>query len=156
MRALVLYDSVFGNTEQIARAIVAALEPRAEVTLARPAQLPADPFRGLDLLVIGSPTRGFRATEALQALVNGLAPGALKGLRVAAFDTRMDPKEMKNLLGRFVVSRGGFAAPKLIQALQAKGAQPAGEPGGFIVLDSEGPLKPGELDRAAKWGAGLI
>ena len=61
MKTLVIYDSVFGNTEKIAQAIAAVLGIQAiPVSQADGGQL-----RELDLLVIGSPTRGFRPAEGM-------------------------------------------------------------------------------------------
>ena len=67
MKTLVIYDSVFGNTEKVALAIAAALQ-----TTATPVrQVTAEQVRGLDVLVVGSPTRGFRPTEGISKLLPG-------------------------------------------------------------------------------------
>ncbi len=64
MKALLIYDSVFGNTEKIARAIADGLAAQASVETLRPEQVDPEQLTGWDLLVVGSPTRGFRPTEA--------------------------------------------------------------------------------------------
>jgi hypothetical protein len=52
-------------------------------------QAEAEQLHGLDLLVVGSPTRGFRPTEGIAKLLNGLPKNHLADVRVAAFDTRI-------------------------------------------------------------------
>jgi hypothetical protein len=49
----------------------------------------------------------------------------------------------------------GTAAPKIARALEKKGGTLAGPPGGFYVTGGEGPLKEGEVERAAAWAQGL-
>ncbi|NCC36774.1 MAG: flavodoxin family protein [Chloroflexia bacterium] len=85
MNALVIYDSVFGNTETIAQAIAAALGTQAISV----SQAEAGHLRGLDLLVVGSPTCGLRPTEGMVKLLQGLPKNHLTGVRVAAVDTRI-------------------------------------------------------------------
>lgn len=155
MKTLIVYDSVFGNTEQIARAVAAGLGSQSEAVVVKVGKVTPDHLQGLRLLIVGSPTRGFRATPAMDAFLKGLTPGVLKGVRVAAFDTRIDTRSIKGALWRFIVSRGGFAAPKMAVLLAQKGGTQAQPPEGFIVEESEGPLRTGEMDRAAGWGARL-
>lgn len=155
MKTLVVYDFVFGNTEQIARAIAAGMGSQADAKALKIGDVTAEHLNGLGLLIVGSPTRGFRATPALDTFLKGLPPAALKGVKVAAFDTRIDARMIKPAIARFFVSRGGYAAPKLLKLLVQKGGAQAVPPEGFFVLESEGPLRDGELDRAAGWGARL-
>ena len=67
MQALVVYDSKFGNTRQVAVAITETLGAGAHVR--HVAEVETDDLRGLDLLVVGSPTQGGRPTKAIQALL---------------------------------------------------------------------------------------
>jgi flavodoxin len=156
VKALVVYDSVFGNTQKIAEAIAASLGAGAETTVARPAQVDLSHLAGLDLLVVGSPTRGFRPTEAMAALLKALPARLLQGVRVAAFDTRFNADEMEPGVARFVVKRGGYAAKRIAAQLKKAGGTPTAPPEGFFVEDTEGPLSPGEVERAAQWAAGLL
>lgn len=151
MRTLVLYDSIFGNTEKIARAIGSALEKRGKVSVVRIKDLEPEHLNGLDLLVVGSPTRKFRPTEAVTAWLKRLPKDGAKGMRIAAFDTRVDLKDLKSPVFRFIVGRGGYAAPYISKALAKAGGSPAAPAEGFLVAGSEGPLKPGELERTAAW-----
>lgn len=156
MSTLVVYESVFGNTEQIAQAIGRALGADARVV--RVTEVTPDQLAGLDLLVVGSPTRGFKPMPSVVEFLTGIPDGALNGTKVAAFDTRIDPSDVKGFGGiilRPMISIFGYAAKPIADRLQAKGGQLIAAPEGFIVMDREGPLKPGELDRAAAWAGRL-
>ena len=147
MKTLVAFDSVYGNTEIVARAIAQAIP--GEVQVLRVGQVGAKDLEELDLLVIGSPTHGAMPTESAQGLVERLGPPAREGARVAAFDTR--------LTWPFLARWGGFAAPKMTEAMQAKGWTVAGKPGGFFVKGlKKGPLKKGEAERASAWAKELV
>jgi len=155
MMALVVYDSVFGNTEKVARAIANGLGTLVEVEQLRAGGQAALDLEGVDLLVVGSPTRGFRPTEALDDLLKRLRSGSLRGVNVAAFDTRFKADEIKSRGVRFVVKAGGYAAKRIASQLKSAGGELIAPPEGFFVEDTEGPLKPGELERAAAWGTHL-
>ena len=160
MKALVIYDSVFGNTEKIANAIGTAigaeLAPPDQVQTLQVGHVQPEGLAGLDLLVVGSPTRGFRPTEALAAFLKGLPPGALQGIRVAAFDTRFSEADQKSWAMRLLLRSGGYAAKPIAEALNKSGGNLVAPPEGFIVKDTEGPLKEGELDRATDWARKLL
>jgi flavodoxin len=147
MNAFVLYDSVFGNTEKITQAIAAALGTQATPV----SQAEAGELRGLDLLVVGSPTRGFRPTEGISKMLNGLPKNHLTGVRVAAFDTRIVLETIDSKALRFLVDKGGYAAKTIAKALVKQGGVLAAPAEGFFVTGEQGPLKDGELERAAAW-----
>jgi flavodoxin len=152
MKALVVYDSVFGNTEQVARAIAAALQTAVlPVSQVRPENL-----IGLDVLVIGSPTRGFRPTEGISQLLNALSKTHLVGVGVAAFDTRIDLTTIDSSVFRFIVDKGGYAAHTIAKGLEKKGGRLLASPEGFLVTGEQGPLKVGELERAAAWAGQIV
>jgi flavodoxin I len=152
MNALVVYDSVFGNTEQVAREIGKALETEGSVQTMRVTEVRMDQLSGLELLVVGSPTRGFRPTEGITAFLKGLPEGKLNGVNVAAFDTRIALEDIKSRILRFLVKIGGYAAPSVAKRLEAAGGRLVAPPEGFAVTGTEGPMKQGELERAAGWG----
>lgn len=149
MKALVVYDSVFGNTEKVAQAIAAALQTTAVPV----GQAALDQLEGLDLLIVGSPTRGFRPTEGASQLLNTLTKNHLSGVGAAAFDTRIDLATIDSSVFRFIVNKGGYAANTIAKALEKKGGRLLASPEGFLVTGEQGPLKDGELERAAAWGA---
>ncbi len=153
MKALVVYDSFFGNTEKIAQAIARGLGAAEEVALAHVGSQTPQQLAEATLLVVGSPTRGFRASEATTAFLTGLPAGSLKGKKVAACDTRLTMESMGSVIRFFFwIKIGKFAAPSMAEALQKAGGELALPPEGFIVKASEGPLAEGELERAEAWG----
>lgn len=156
MKALVIYDSVFGNTERVARAIGAALGTPDEVTVLQVGAFTPDALAGVEVLFVGSPTRGFRPTPAISAFLAALAADALKGVKAAAFDTRIPLELIKNRVFRWIVKQGGYADRLIAKALTARGPDLPIPSDGFIVLASEGPLQEGELERAAAWAQSIL
>ncbi len=157
MKALVVYESHWGNTAAIARAVAEGIGPDTAVLSTAEADPGSVPQ--LDLLVVGAPVIGFRlATDQMYANMRGgkadppdlSHPPAGTWLRtvpagktaVAAFDTRV---------------RGPFgkAAPAILHILDKAGYRMVAEPHSFVVKGSQGPLRDGELDRAREWGREL-
>ncbi|HOU40264.1 MAG TPA: flavodoxin domain-containing protein [Promineifilum sp.] len=156
MKALVVYDSQYGNTERIAQAIGAALAARVETRVVRAADATADTLADCGLLVVGSPTQSFHATKPVDELLKGRS---LRGVRAAAFDTRFDMAVVDSRMLRLAVRVAGdnaYAAPRIAAQLAEAGAEVVAEPEGFIVTDTEGPLRAGELERATAWGTSLL
>ncbi|HOT90130.1 MAG TPA: flavodoxin family protein [Anaerolineae bacterium] len=147
MKALIVYDSVFGNTEKVAQAMGEALGCEARrVTGVTPEQV-----AGLDALIVGSPTRAFSPTPAIKKWLQSLPTQSLDGVKVAAFDTRMDVKAVNSRVLTTFVKVFGYAAEPMAARLVKKGGRQAIAPEGFIVTGEQGPLKDGELERAAAW-----
>ena len=155
MNALVVYDSLFGNTERIAQAIGDALAAQADVQTLRIGDVKPEHLTGLNLLIVGSPTHGGRPTPALKAWLQALAPNSLAGINVAAFDTRI-PTDGANWFVNLIVKFFGYAAQPLAKSLTDKGGTQVIQPQGFIVTGREGPLKEGELERAAAWAQQIV
>ena len=170
MTKLVVFDSKYGNTKQVAEVIASALGDAARVTHAdevapdeavsvtRAGELAPDDLAGRSLLVVGCPTHRFRPTDALNELLRQLPEGALNGQRAACFDTRVDERRMPAILRFFVRLQGSraYAAAHLARALAKRGATLVAEPEGFLVQGMEGPLEDGELERAARWAGDLV
>ena len=133
MNALIIYDSVFGNTEKVAQAIGVALGSRGRVETLPVSQVSTDQLRGLDLLIVGSPTRSFRPTPAISQLLKSLPKNHLAGVQVATFDTRLWLETIDSSAFRFIVDKGGYAANMLANALKKKGGQLLTPPEGFLV-----------------------
>jgi flavodoxin I len=155
MKVLVIYDSVFGNTEKIAQAIGGAMGETLgteNVEVHRVGDVNPRQLGGLTILVAGSPTRGFRATPATYKLLGAIPAQCLKGVKVAAFDTRIsvDQADTPGIL-RTAAKLFGYAADPIAKRLTKKGGALALPPEGFFVLGTEGPLREGELERAAAW-----
>lgn len=160
MNAIVVYESLWGNTAAIARAIAEGLGPNARALST--AEAGPEAVAGADWIVAGSPLFAFRlptddiretirkkaATFAtppdlshpsLRRWLESLPPGAG---RSAAFETRI------------WWSPGG-ATGAILKSLKSAGYAPAARGKRFRVTGMTGPLKPGEIDRARAWGAHL-
>lgn len=152
MKALVVYDSVFGNTEKIAQKMGKALEAQA----IRVGDVKPEHLTSLGALIVGSPTRAFSPTPAIKKWLKGLAANSLKDVKVAAFDTRVDVHEVDSKVLTGFVKVFGYAAKPIGDILIKKGGDLGPPPEGFFVNDSEGPLRDGELERAAEWAKQLL
>jgi flavodoxin len=165
MTAIVVYESVYGNTRAVAEAIAEGLGD-ADVVAVHEA---ADRLIDVDLLVVGGPTHMHGLTTARSREIAAEAvhedgsghvePGATEepGLRVwlrdlphedgakaAAFDTRADKSPWLT----------GAASRGIAKRLRHHGYEVISRQS-FLVEDSEGPLAEGELDRAREWGRKL-
>lgn len=140
MNALVVYDSQFGNTEQIARAIGEELAKLGTVEVLHIDAVGSVPA-GLDLLVVGGPTQGHGVDQDEKAFLDRLPAESVRDIPFAAFDTRLRWPELLS----------GSAAKGIAKRLQQKGARLVIEPESFFVEGKDGPLGEGELERAANW-----
>ena len=140
MKALVVYDSQYGNTEKLAKAMADAMT--GDVVARRASEASASDLEGVDLLVVGSPTQAGRPTKPVQGFLKGVSGP----IRVAAFDTRMSMKLVKIF---------GFAAGRIAKTLQKQGGALVAPAEAFYVTGGEGPLKDGEVERAAEWARKL-
>lgn len=164
MKAAVVYESIFGNTMQIAEAVARGLSARFEVSAAE-VSAAGRAANSVDLLVIGGPTHAFgmsrgssRKGALEQAAKIGVRPVSQgEGIRdwlkrlpkthepalAASFDTAFKK-------GRWLPT--GSAASSAASQLKKKGFKSVCEPEQFYVTDTEGPLADGELERAEEWG----
>jgi flavodoxin len=160
MKILIVYDSIFGNTERIARSIGDAMTAQADgsgknFAILRPDEVKGEHLEGLLLLIVGSPTRGFRPTPAIKKFLKGIPRNGLRGVKVAAFDTRISIENINSSVGRFFVGRFGYAAGPIMNGLRKKRGEPVVAAEGFFVEGTEGPLKTGEPERAADWAQAI-
>ena len=167
MTALVVYESMYGNTRAIAEAIAETLTTGGhDATAVAVADAPAAP--DADLLIVGGPTHMHGLTTSLSRRMavkaaeedgHPVEPGAddesglrqwlralpeREGARAAAFDTRGDAK----------AALTGSAARGIARRLRHHGYTVVGSDS-YLVDDAEGPLQDGELDRARAWAAGV-
>ncbi|OGZ33652.1 MAG: hypothetical protein A2Y98_01830 [Candidatus Portnoybacteria bacterium RBG_19FT_COMBO_36_7] len=152
MKILIIYDSVYGNTEKIAFAVGEAIGP--EATVKKVSEAKVKDLEDIGLLILGTPTHGGRPTPAMQDFLKMIPDGELKNAKVAAFDTRFNEKKASAFL-RLLAKILNFAAPRIARNLKIKGVEMAIEPEGFIVEGKEGPLKQGEMERAEEWAKKL-
>jgi flavodoxin len=144
MKALVVYDSKWGNTEKIATAITAGIGGGTRAIRVGSADIKE--YEGIDLLVLGSPVQGGRATESMQNHIKSIPQAVAQKLNVATFDTRMAMK---------LAQLFGTAAARMADELKKAGSTLKSTPQGFVVKGRSGPLADGELERATKWGEEL-
>ncbi|MBN1154250.1 flavodoxin family protein [candidate division KSB1 bacterium] len=156
MNVIILYDSVFGNTEKIAEAIAAEISEDYHVKLLKANDASAEQFTDIGLVIAGSPTRGFRATPAMNKLLPKLPKQALCGVKVAAFDTRISCEDIGSAILRRLVKFFGYAADPILKRLAKKGGEPIVSPEGFFVTGTEGPLKENEIERAKDWARNIL
>jgi len=143
MNTLIVYDSLYGNTELLARTIGAAVTGDPQV--ARIGDTTFSELGSFGLVIVGSPTQGGRPTQAMQEHLGRLP--SLGGAKVAAFDTRLTNRWVRVF---------GFAADKIAAGLKAHDGTLVAEPEGFFVEGKEGPLAKGELERAKAWARGIL
>lgn len=159
MLALVVYESFWGNTAAIARAIGEGIGDARVLTTD---EATADLVAAADLVVAGAPVLGFRLPT------EGMRDGLPRSEARAPTPPDISHRSMRSWLDALPKGHGAGAAFETriswspggsIKGI-SKGLEAAGftilEPGGkFIVSGRYGPLKDGELERAQAWGAEL-
>jgi flavodoxin len=172
VKALIVYESMYGNTRAVAEAVAAGLRPAAKTEVCRISEVTHQAVAEADLLVVGAPTHvhGLSRSSTRKAAAEAaeksegkltLEPDAryagvrewLGGLRslgdghgksAAAFDTRLSAPPMFT----------GRAGTRIAKRLRKIGYAPVGETESFLV-DKENRLLDGETDRAEAWGREL-
>jgi flavodoxin len=144
MKTLIVYDSLYGNTETIAGAIAKGIT--GDVKVVKVTDAKASDIDYIDLLIVGSPTQGGRYTKTMEPFLNGIAGRIKDNTKIAVFDTRMHVKWVKIF---------GYAAGKLADFFKKAGFELLVPPEPFIVESAKGPIKEGELERAAEWGKNI-
>jgi hypothetical protein len=168
-RALVIYESMFGNTKSVAQAVALGLAATFEVELTEVDDAPSELPKGLALLVVGGPTHAFGLSregtrdDARRQLPAGQAAPSSTGIRewletlphapkdapmegplTAAFDTKVSHPNLP-----------GSAAHAAARRLRRLGYLEAVPPRTFHVEGTSGPLATGEHDAAFSWGSDL-
>lgn len=156
MSVIIVFESLWGSTEAIARAIADGIgQAGVEVVRAgEEAVIPED----VDLLIVGGPTHAFsmssastRASAAQQGAINVPQMGIRewiaaqqppqRSVPVATFDTKLVAPRLP-----------GSAAKKAMKRLVELGFQPIAKPETFRVRNNTGPVAESELERARAWG----
>ncbi len=161
MRALVVYESMFGNTREVAEAVAAGLGDHLETTRCEVETAPAS-ADGWDLIVAGGPTHAFslsRPSTRADAVSKGADEGSVRvGLREWLDDLR--PSTARQAFACFdtrvvaVRHLPGSAARKAARMAQSAGFRLLGRES-FWVSATPGPLVDGDLERARMWGSSL-
>jgi hypothetical protein len=167
--ALVIFESIYGNTREVAEAIGSGLGASGDVEVKPIHEVEQSALAATDLVVVGGPTHMHGLASSMSrkmavkaaedesvevddsaheelALRSWLAHTELPGGRAAAFDTRVDKSPMLT----------GSAARGIAKRLRRSGYEIVADPESFFVEDSEGPLAEGELERAREGGASLV
>ncbi len=161
MTALLVVESMFGNTRTIGDCIAHGLREHIPVDVVDAASAPIALPAGTTVLIVGGPTHAFsmsRPSTRQDAVKRGATQTPDRGLRewladiknihpkgpAAAFDTRVS---------RPLVP--GSAARRASRQLRRLGFRILIRPESFYVQDIAGPLKPGEQERAREWGVRL-
>ena len=168
MRAVVVYESMYGNTRLVAEAIGEGLRPVHEVVVVPVREAGPELIAGAQILVVGAPTHAHgmsrRRTREAAADMAGKAeksvvleegatgPGirdwlaSLEYLNVfaASFDTRV----------RMPAALTGRASKGIDRELVRQGVHRIAEPESFFVT-KENALEAGEAARARRWGEKL-
>jgi hypothetical protein len=163
MAALLVFESMFGNTRQIADAVTEGLSEHLPVERVEVGAAPATIGRDVELLVVGCPTHAFGLTRpgtrqsAARQAENGLVstgiglrewldtlPKASSDVAVATFDTRISKPRLP-----------GSAAVAAEKRLRRLGFRVSTRPQSFFVEGTTGPLVSGERERARQWGEEL-
>jgi hypothetical protein len=165
MRAVVVYESMFGNTQQIAQAIGKGLATRLEVKVVEVGDA-ALAAAEADLLVVGGPTHAFgmsrpatRQSAVQQGGGHGYEVSGGGGIREwLAAQSKVEPQRLATAFDtRLGKPRWltGSAARGAAGHLRRLGYRLIAPPESFYVTGTPGPLRDGELDRARQWGERL-
>ena len=158
--ALVVFESMFGNTRKVAETVAEGLRSGMSVEIVDVGDAP-DHLDGVDLLVVGAPTHAFtlsRPSSRADAVKQGAEAPSRTGLRewldriatgadhppVATFDTKVKRPKLP-----------GSAARAAQKRLRHAGFRPVAGAVSFYVEGTSGPLVTGELARAGEWGRQL-
>lgn len=141
MNIIVVYDSEFGNTEQIARIITETLRTSHTVKLYNASEVDRTALTGVELLVVGGPTQRHTFSPAMEDWLESLPAHSLRGAAGAVFDTRYRMSQMLT----------GSAAHSIAKRLGKAGVSMVVPRESFFVVERQGPLEEGELERAARW-----
>lgn len=141
-KAIVIYDTQFGNTEKIAKALASGInEQGAEVDCVRVDAVDVNKLAEYDLLALGGPTIAFGVSKPMKDFLGKLEGIELRGKRAFAFDTR----------SRFIFS--GSAAKGIEGKLRGLGMSIVRPCSSAMVKGVEGPLEEGAEERFKHIGA---
>lgn len=141
MNTLIIYDSTFGNTAQLAQAMADKLGEHGTARIALANEAGLTEVDGIDLLLVGGPTQLHGMSPNMKTLLKSLPRRSLQGIYAGTFDTRYHMSAWKS----------GSAGHAIASRLKKTGVSLVVEPESFFVTEREGPLEEGERERAANW-----
>jgi len=140
-RAIVIYDTKFGNTEKIARALARGMEKQGvKVDCVKTDEVDIDKLVEYDFLAIGGPTHVRGASKPMKAFLEKLKSVDLKGKKAFAFDTK---------LKAWWAGTAGKGIEKTLKRLGMSIVKPHSS---AIVTGNEGPLKDGMEEMFEQFG----
>ena len=142
MRALVVYESMHGNTHVIAANIADGLRSTHEVTLVPVAEATRGLVTDADLVVVGGPTHMHGMSHGIRDWLKAVTSG--HGITAAAFDTRFN----------VIPALTGPASHGIARLLRRHGFRLLANPESFLIGQGN-TLLDGEASRARQWGAAL-
>jgi flavodoxin len=153
MKAVVVYDSYFGNTKTVAEEIGKAIGEDVMVYSVK--EFDFDELDNIDLLIVGSPTRAFRPTKLITYLIKVVSKS--NNLQsVACFDTRMHITDKEPWVLRKLEKRFGYATDTMVKILSKNKNIKVLDPNWFYVGEAEGPLLDDEIQKAIEWTNGIV
>jgi flavorubredoxin len=89
-KAIVIYDTKFGNTEKIAKALAEGMKQKGiDVDCVNVKEIQIGKLNEYDLLAIGGPTHAFGLSKPMKAFLEEVKGTDLRGKKAFAFDTKL-------------------------------------------------------------------
>ena len=177
MKVTIVYESMFGNTHEVARAIgdgVREAHPDADLECVAVGKAAPELIKSTDLLVVGGPThiRHMTTSFSRKMGISGEEKAEAKGEPAHELETDAEGPDLREWFDHLPKGRAGGkaaafdtrlgsvlaggAAYGIARRLQKHGYFLVKNPEGFVVDDAHGPLRAGEIERAKEWGAELV
>jgi flavodoxin len=155
MKTIVVYDSVYGNTKQVAEAIAEQIKADGNEAALINLRENVKPSLDGDMMFLGSPTRVFRMTPQAKDFVRGLKSLGWKDQPIVMFDTMMGvPEDMAERNKGSWATKG--AAPKLRDLAKKEGFKAQDEVLHIGVTGLKGPLTATAKEEAKKYAHQVI
>ncbi|UCF12686.1 MAG: FprA family A-type flavoprotein [Thermoplasmatales archaeon] len=147
MKAIVVYDSKYGNTKIVAEKIVEGISEAGEVdaTLNRISEVDIKKIPDYDIILVGSPNHMGGPTRSVKKFIDGLKKLEMKEKYIAIFDTYMGgdfEKAVKKMKSRIKEKVPG-SKPEILE-LSIK------------VQGMKGPIEVDELPKCKEFGHNIV
>jgi flavodoxin len=134
-----VYDTVYGNTKEVASIIEESLEKKKHTIITADAEsVPMHLARGADLIFIGSPTHYWRPTKKILKFIENVFRSGIRMKNIVVYDTRMEK------------ALSGGAGKKIAAMLLNLRFKIIGNPEPFYIDSTKGPLKLGEMRKGER------
>jgi len=159
MKALVVYESHYGNTEKIAEAIAEGIGPEAEAV--NTTEATPDLVAQAELVVAGAPVMAFRlpTDSMLQTLPKDAKAPISPDVSHPSLRDWLETLPASHAAAASFETRlrwsPGGATGAIDERMHKAGFRTIAKAGKFVITGSYGPLREGEVERAREWGATL-